>query len=175
MTTLQPLGWSAISCYPPAFWGWFAPLVAGWPTILRTILTVSTVFIRGGEARDVDRTVRKRENSDIGLPGLDFAAQAYCPKCRYAGLTHAPIFAPSVIYQNLSRAWSSSTVAAVVMPGRGNAGHITQALAGMPGRRVVTVHDESAPSELLIRSKSLDQPARPVCLASPDGRKMRLL
>jgi N-acetyl-gamma-glutamyl-phosphate reductase len=118
------------------------------------------------------------EGADIGFRtyGLDLNHKHVAEMQTHAGLGLAPIFAPSVI-----KAFRGMVVEVPlplsVMPNSGSPEQLREALAAhYAGSRVVTVHDGSAPSELLIReaqepSDRLDL----YVLGSPDGAQVRLL
>ena len=165
-------------CYPTGFLGLVAPLVAAglipadWP------YSVNAVSGYSGGGKALIERFESGESSDIGFRtyGLDLQHKHVPEMQIHAGLTLAPIFAPSVI-----KAFRGMVVEVPlplsVMPGSGSPDALREALAAhYAGSPVVTVHDEAAPSELLIRkaqepSDRLDL----YVLASPDGRQVRLL
>lgn len=165
-------------CYPTGFLGLVAPLVAAgllpedWP------YTVNAVSGYSGGGKALIERFESGEGSDIGFRtyGLDLQHKHVPEMQTHAGLTHAPIFAPSVI-----KAFRGMVVEVPlplsVMPGSGSPDALREALtAHYAGSPVVTVHDEPAPSELLIReaqepSDRLDL----YVLGSPDGAQVRLL
>ena len=165
-------------CYPTGFLGLVAPLVAAglipadWP------YSVNAVSGYSGGGKALIERFESGEGSDIGFRtyGLDLQHKHVPEMQIHAGLTLAPIFAPSVI-----KAFRGMVVEVPlplsVMPGSGSPDALREALAAhYAGSPVVTVHDEAAPSELLIRkaqepSDRLDL----YVLASPDGRQVRLL
>jgi len=165
-------------CYPTGFLALVAPLVAAgllpedWP------YTVNAVSGYSGGGKALIERFESGEGSDIGFRtyGLDLAHKHVPEMQTHAGLTHAPIFAPSVI-----KAFRGMVVEVPlplsVMPGSGSPDALREALAAhYAGSPVVTVHDEAAPSELLIReaqdpSDLLDL----YVLGSPDNTHVRLL
>jgi N-acetyl-gamma-glutamyl-phosphate reductase len=165
-------------CYPTGFLGLVAPLVAAglipedWP------YTVNAVSGYSGGGKALIERFESDEGTDIGFRtyGLDLQHKHVPEMQTHAGLTHAPIFAPSVI-----KAFRGMVVEVPltlsVMPGSGTPDTIREALAAhYAGSPVVTVHDEAAPSELLIReaqepSDRLDL----YVLGSPDNTQVRLL
>ena len=165
-------------CYPTGFLALVAPLVAAgllpgdWP------YSVNAVSGYSGGGKALIERFESGEGTDIGFRtyGLDLQHKHVPEMQTHAGLTHAPIFAPSVI-----KAFRGMVVEVPlplsVMPGSASPEALREALAAhYAGSPVVTVHNEAAPSELLIREnqKPSDQLDLYV-LASPDGAKVRLL
>jgi N-acetyl-gamma-glutamyl-phosphate reductase len=165
-------------CYPTGFLALVAPLVAArlipadWP------YTVNAVSGYSGGGKTLIERFESGAGADIGFRtyGLDLQHKHVPEMQIHAGLTHAPIFAPSVI-----KAFRGMVVEVPlplsVMPGSGSPDALREALAAhCAGSPVVTVHDEAAPSELLIReaqepSDRLDL----YVLGSPDNTQVRLL
>ena len=165
-------------CYPTGFLGLVAPLVAAglipsdWP------YSVNAVSGYSGGGKALIERFEGGEGADIGFRtyGLDLNHKHVAEMQTHAGLGLAPIFAPSVI-----KAFRGMVVEVPlplsVMPNSGSPEQLREALAAhYAGSRVVTVHDGSAPSELLIReaqepSDRLDL----YVLGSPDGAQVRLL
>ncbi len=165
-------------CYPTGFLALVAPLVAAglipadWP------YSVNAVSGYSGGGKALIERFESGEGADIGFRtyGLDLQHKHVPEMQAHAGVTHAPIFAPSVI-----KAFRGMVVEVPlplsVMPGSGSPDALREALAAhYAGSPVVTVHDDAAPSELLIReaqepSDRLDL----YVLASPDGAQVRLL
>ena len=165
-------------CYPTGFLALVAPLVAAgllpgdWP------YSVNAVSGYSGGGKALIERFESGEGTDIGFRtyGLDLQHKHVPEMQTHAGLTHTPIFAPSVI-----KAFRGMVVEVPlplsVMPGSASPEALREALAAhYAGSPVVTVHNEAAPSELLIREnqKPSDQLDLYV-LASPDGAKVRLL
>ena len=164
-------------CYPTGFLALVAPLVAAglipadWP------YTVNAVSGYSGGGKALIERFESGEGSDIGFRtyGLDLQHKHVPEMQVHAGLTHAPIFAPSVI-----KAFRGMVVEVPlplsVMPGSGSPDALREALAlHYAGSPVVNVRDEAA-SELLIReaqepSDRLDL----YVLGSRDGKQVRLL
>jgi len=94
----------------------------------------------------------------------------------HAALTHAPIFAPSVI-----KAFRGMVVEVPLplsaMPNSGSPEQLREALAAhYAGSPVVTVHEGAAPSELLIHADQAPSDRLDLyVLGSPDGAQVRLL
>ena len=165
-------------CYPTGFLGLVAPLVAAglipedWP------YSVNAVSGYSGGGKALIERFESGEGADIGFRtyGLDLQHKHVPEMQVHAGLTLAPIFAPSVI-----KAFRGMVVEVPlplsVMPGSGSPEQLREALAAhYAGSPVVKVHDATAPPELLIRetqepSDRLDL----YVLASPDGAQVRLL
>jgi N-acetyl-gamma-glutamyl-phosphate reductase len=165
-------------CYPTGFLALIAPLVAAgllpedWP------YSVNAVSGYSGGGKALIERFESGEDSDIGFRtyGLDLKHKHVPEMQTHAGLTHAPIFAPSVI-----KAFRGMVVEVPlplsVMPGSWSPEQLREALAAhYAGSPVVTVHDGAVPSELLIReaqepSDRLDL----YVLASPDGTQVRLV
>ncbi len=165
-------------CYPTGFLGLVAPLVAAglipedWP------YTVNAVSGYSGGGKALIERFESGEGTDIGFRtyGLDLAHKHVPEMQVHAGLTLAPIFAPSVI-----KAFRGMVVEVplplAVIPNSGSPSALREALAAhYAGSPVVTVHCDAVPPELLIReaqepSDRLDL----YVLASPDGAQVRLL
>ena len=162
-------------CYPTGFLALVAPLVragllaADWP------LTVNAVsgYSGGGKA------LIERVEGDPTLAFRDYGfglAHKHVPEMQvHAGLTYAPVFAPTV-----ARAFRGMMVEVpltlAAMPGKPGVDAITATLSEFfANSRVVTVHDDR-PDELLI-----DVDAAPTdrldlyVFASPDGGQARLV
>ena len=165
-------------CYPTGFLALVAPLVAAglipadWP------YSVNAVSGYSGGGKALIERFESGEGNDIGFRtyGLDLQHKHVPEMQAHAGLTHAPIFAPSVI-----KAFRGMVVEVPlplsVMPGNGSPEVLREAFAAHYAvSPVVTVHHETAPSELLIReaqepSDRLDL----YVLGSPDNTQVRLL
>ena len=169
-------------CYPTGFLGLVAPLVAAglipedWPYTVNAV----SGYSGGGKAliARFESGPGSEGGTDIGFRtyGLDLQHKHVPEMQTHAGLTHAPIFAPSVI-----KAFRGMVVEVplplVAIPGSGSPEQLREALAAhYAGSPVVTVHDEAAPAELLIRETQ--QPSDRLdlyVLASPDNTQVRLL
>ena len=163
-------------CYPTGFLALIAPLVGAglipsdWPYTVNAV----SGYSGGGKAM----IERFESDPDIGFRtyGLDLDHK-HVPEMQHrAGLSLAPIFAPAVV-----RAFRGMMVEIPlpisVMPGSDSPVEMREALAAhYAGSKVVRVHSEMAPSELLIlntqeRSDGLDL----YVLGSPDGAQVRLM
>ncbi len=165
-------------CYSTGFIGLMAPLVAksvipaDWP------YTVNAVSGYSGGGKALIERFEGSEGGDIGFRayGLDLSHK-HLPEMQHrVGLGHAPIFAPSVV-----NAYRGMVVEVPLplsaMPGSPSVADLRDTLtAHYAGSPVVTVHEQVAASELLIRghqepSDRLDL----YVLGSPDGTQVRLL
>nr|WP_315457245.1 N-acetyl-gamma-glutamyl-phosphate reductase [uncultured Sphingorhabdus sp.] len=165
-------------CYPTGFLGLVAPLVAAglipadWP------YTVNAVSGYSGGGKALIERFEDGEGADIGFRtyGLDLSHKHVPEMQTHAELALAPIFAPSVI-----KAFRGMVVEVplplVAMAGSGSPDALRAALAAhYAGSPVVTVHDGSAPSELLIRADQAPSDRLDLyVLGSPDGSQARLL
>jgi N-acetyl-gamma-glutamyl-phosphate reductase len=164
-------------CYPTGFLGLVAPLVAAgllpadWPYTVNAVSGYS-----GGGKALIQRF--EGDGADIGYRsyGLDLAHKHVPEMQTHAGLTHAPIFAPAVV-----RAFRGMVVEVPLplsaMAGAGNPDALRDALsAHYAGSKVVTVHTDSAPSELLMHADQAPSDRLDLYVqASPDGSQVRLL
>ncbi len=165
-------------CYPTGFLALVAPLVVAglipedWP------YSVNAVSGYSGGGKALIERFESDEGADIGFRtyGLDLAHKHVPEMQVHAGLGLAPIFSPAVV-----RAFRGMMVEVPlpisVMPGSDSPDEMRAALvAHYAGSPVVTVHEQRAPSELLIRghqepSDRLDL----YVLGSPDNTQVRLL
>jgi len=165
-------------CYPTGFLGLVAPLVAAglippdWPCSVNAVSGYS-----GGGKALIER-FETGEGADIGFRtyGLDLAHKHVPEMQTHAALTHAPIFAPSVI-----KAFRGMVLEVPLplfaMAGSASPDALRAALAAhYEGSSVVKVYDGPAPSELLIRADQAPSDRLDLyVLGSPDGRQARLL
>ncbi len=163
-------------CYPTGFLALVAPLVTAglipsdWPYTVNAV----SGYSGGGKAL----IERFEGDTDIGFRtyGLDLDHKHVPEMQRHAGLSLAPIFAPAVV-----RAFRGMMVEIPlpisVMPGSDSPVEMREALAAhYKDSKIVRVHSEMAPSELLILntqepSDTLDL----YVLGSPDGAQVRLM
>jgi N-acetyl-gamma-glutamyl-phosphate reductase len=163
-------------CYPTGFLALVAPLVAAklipddWPYTVNAVSGYS-----GGGKALIERFGKE---SEIGFRtyGLDMAHKHLPEMQVHAGLALPPLFAPSVI-----RAFRGMLVEVPlpisVMPGSDSAEEMRDCLAAhYAGSPLVNVHQDIAPSELLIFE---DQDPTDMLdlyvMASGDGRQIRLV
>lgn len=164
-------------CYPTGFLGLVAPLVAAklipddWPYTVNAVSGYS-----GGGKALIERF--EGEGDDIGFRtyGLDLDHKHVPEMQRHAGLSLAPIFSPAVV-----KAFRGMMVEVPLpisaMPGSDSPEEMGAALsAHYAGSPVVHVHQEMAPSELLILNTQ--EPSDRLDLyvmGSPKGDQVRLL
>jgi N-acetyl-gamma-glutamyl-phosphate reductase len=163
-------------CYPTGFLALIAPLVqaklipSDWPYTVNAV----SGYSGGGKAM----IERFEADADIGFRtyGLDLDHKHVPEMQRHAGLSLAPIFAPAVV-----RAFRGMMVEIplpiAVMPGSDSPqemrGCLLEHYASSP---VVRVHQEMAPSELLILNTQEPSDALDLyVLGSPDGAQVRLM
>ena len=165
-------------CYPTGFLGLVAPLVAAklipddWP------YTVNAVSGYSGGGKALIERFESEDGADIGFRtyGLDLDHKHVPEMQRHAGLSLAPIFSPAVV-----KAFRGMMVEVPlpisVMPGSDSPEEMREALAAhYAGSTVVKVHQEMAPSELLILNTQ--EPSDRLDLyvmGSPKGDQVRLL
>ena len=165
-------------CYPTGFLGLVAPLVVAklipddWP------YTVNAVSGYSGGGKALIERFESEDGADIGFRtyGLDLDHKHVPEMQRHAGLSLAPIFSPAVV-----KAFRGMMVEVPlpisVMPGSDNPEEMREALAAhYAGSPVVKVHQEMAPSELLILNTQ--EPSDRLDLyvmGSPKGDQVRLL
>lgn len=164
-------------CYPTGFLGLVAPLVAAklipadWPYSVNAVSGYS-----GGGKALIERF--EGEGDDIGFRtyGLDLDHKHVPEMQRHAGLSLAPIFSPAVV-----KAFRGMMVEVPlpisVMPGSNSPEEMRTALsAHYAGSPVVHVHQEIAPSELLILNTQEPSDRLDLyVLGSPNGAQVRLL
>lgn len=164
-------------CYPTGFLGLIAPLVAAgllpadWPYTVNAVSGYS-----GGGKALIERFEGEGANIGFRTYGLNLVHKHVPEMQVHAGLTHAPIFAPSVI--NAFRGMVVEVPLPLgIMPGNTTPEHLREALAAhYAGSPVVTVHTEAAPSELLVLDGQVPSDRLDLyVLASPDGAQVRLL
>jgi N-acetyl-gamma-glutamyl-phosphate reductase len=163
-------------CYPTGFLALIAPLVqaglipSDWPYTVNAV----SGYSGGGKAM----IERFEADADIGFRtyGLDLDHKHVPEMQRHAGLSLAPIFAPAVV-----RAFRGMMVEIplpiAVMPGSDSPVEMREALsAHYAGSPVVRVHQEMAPSELLILNTQEPSDALDLyVLGSPDSAQVRLM
>jgi N-acetyl-gamma-glutamyl-phosphate reductase len=163
-------------CYPTGFLALIAPLVqaklipSDWPYTVNAV----SGYSGGGKAM----IERFEADADIGFRtyGLDLDHKHVPEMQRHAGLSLAPIFAPAVV-----RAFRGMMVEIplpiAVMPGSDSPVEMREALsAHYASSPVVRVHQEMAPSELLILNTQEPSDALDLyVLGSPDGAQVRLM
>lgn len=165
-------------CYPTGFLGLVAPLVAeglipeDWP------YSVNAVSGYSGGGKALIERFEGRDGADIGFRtyGLDLSHKHVPEMQTHAGLGLAPIFSPAVV-----RAFRGMMVEVPlpisVMPGSDSPEEMRSCLkAHYRGSQVVTVHEQLAPSELLILNTQEPSDRLDLyVLGSPDNTQVRLL
>lgn len=165
-------------CYPTGFLGIIAPLVAAklipddWP------YTVNAVSGYSGGGKALIERFEEGEGTEIGFRtyGLDLDHKHVPEMQRHAGLSLAPIFSPAVV-----KAFRGMMVEVPlpisVMPGSDSPEDMRAALAEhYAGSPVVRVHQEMAPSELLILNTQEPSDALDLyVMGSPKGDQVRLM
>lgn len=165
-------------CYPTGFLGLVAPLVAeglipeDWP------YSVNAVSGYSGGGKALIERFEGRDGADIGFRtyGLDLSHKHVPEMQTHAGLGLAPIFSPAVV-----RAFRGMMVEVPlpisVMPGSDSPEEMRSCLkAHYRGSPVVTVHEQLAPSELLILNTQEPSDRLDLyVLGSPDNTQVRLL
>jgi N-acetyl-gamma-glutamyl-phosphate reductase len=165
-------------CYPTGFLGLVAPLVAeglipeDWP------YSVNAVSGYSGGGKALIERFEGRDGADIGFRtyGLDLSHKHVPEMQTHAGLGLAPIFSPAVV-----RAFRGMMVEVPlpisVMPGSDSPEEMRSCLkAHYRGSPVVTVHEQLAPSELLILNTQEPSDRLDLyVLGSPDNSQVRLL
>ncbi len=165
-------------CYPTGFLALVAPLVAAglipedWP------YTVNAVSGYSGGGKALIERFESDAGASIGFRtyGLDLNHKHVAEMQRHAGLGLAPIFSPAVV-----RAFRGMMVEVPlpisVMPGSDSPDEMRAALAAhYAGSPVVHVHEQLAPSELLILNTQEPSDRLDLyVLGSPDNTQVRLL
>ncbi|HNW19541.1 MAG TPA: N-acetyl-gamma-glutamyl-phosphate reductase [Sphingorhabdus lacus] len=165
-------------CYPTGFLGLVAPLVAAglipedWP------YTVNAVSGYSGGGKALIERFESSDGADIGFRtyGLDLSHKHVPEMQTHAGLGLAPIFSPAVV-----RAFRGMMVEVPlpisVMPGSDSPEEMRACLANhYAGSPVVTVHEQLAPSELLILNTQEPSDRLDLyVLGSPDNTQVRLM
>lgn len=163
-------------CYPTGFLALVAPLVQrglipdSWPYTVNAV----SGYSGGGKAL----IERFEKEGDIGARFYAYdLAHKHLPEMQiHAGLSLRPIFAPAVV-----RAFRGMLVEVPlpisVMPGSDDPNEMRAALAEhYAGSSVVRVHQDIAPSELLILEHQEPTDAMDLyVLGSPDGSQVRLV
>lgn len=165
-------------CYPTGFLGLVAPMVAeglipeDWP------YSVNAVSGYSGGGKALIERFEGRDGADIGFRtyGLDLSHKHVPEMQTHAGLGLAPIFSPAVV-----RAFRGMMVEVPlpisVMPGSDSPEEMRSCLkTHYRGSPVVTVHEQLAPSELLILNTQEPSDRLDLyVLGSPDNTQVRLL
>ncbi len=164
-------------CYPTGFLALVAPLVAeklipaDWPYTVNAVSGYS-----GGGKALIERFESGEDDIGFRTYGLDLSHKHIPEMQQHAGLGLAPLFSPAVV-----RAFRGMMVEVPlpisVMPGSDSPQEMRACLSAYyAGSNIVHVHEQLAPSELLILntqdpSDRLDL----YVLGSPDGSQVRLI
>jgi N-acetyl-gamma-glutamyl-phosphate reductase len=165
-------------CYPTGFLALVAPLVraglipSDWP------YTVNAVSGYSGGGKALIERFEGDGGADIGFRsyGLDLDHKHIPEMQHHAGLALSPIFSPAVV-----KAFRGMMVEVPlpisVMPGSDSPDEMREALAAhYAGSPVVKVHEEMAPSELLILNTQLPSDRLDLyVMGSPKGDQVRLM
>ncbi len=162
-------------CYPTGFVALLAPLVragllpASWPYTVNAV----SGYSGGGKAM----IARFEEDSDIAFRsyGLTMGHKHVAEMQRYAGLAHAPVFAPAVIPAHRGMVVEVPLPLAAI-PGAASPDRLRDALGAFyEGSPIVHVHTD-APGEVLLHRSA--QPSDRLDLhvfGAKDGSQARLL
>lgn len=139
-------------CYPTGFIALLAPLVragllpADWPYTVNAVSGYS-----GGGKALIERFEGDRDIA-FRAYGLGLGHKHVPEMTRYAGLTHAPIFAPSVIPAHRGM-WVEVPLPLAAMPGAASPRALREALGEFyAGSEIVRVAAEGVPDEVLLRA-----------------------
>jgi N-acetyl-gamma-glutamyl-phosphate reductase len=165
-------------CYPTGFLALIAPLVQAqlipddWP------YTVNAVSGYSGGGKALIERFEGAEGDAIGFRtyGLDLDHKHVPEMQHYAGLSLSPIFSPAVV-KAFRGMMVEIPLPIAVMPGSDSPAEMRDCLsAHYAESSVVRVHQEMAPSELLILNTQ--EPSDGIdlyVLGSPDGSQVRLM
>lgn len=163
-------------CYPTGFLALVAPLIsrkllpADWPYSVNAV----SGYSGGGKA-----LIERFEQADapaFRTYGLSLDHK-HLPEMRvHAGLTHSPIFAPSVV-SGFRGMLVEVPLPLAALPGAATADRIVAALAEhYDGEALVTVHRGETPDELLVARDAPPSDRLDLhIVASPDGSQVRLI
>lgn len=163
-------------CYPTGFLALIAPLVrrgllpADWP------YTVNAVSGYSGGGKGLIEHFEAEGNIAFRTYGLAMGHKHVLEMQLYAGLSHAPLFAPSVVNAHRGMVVEVPLPLAAIK-GAASADDLRAALAEhYAGENLVNVHEGDMPSELLIHQGA--DPAEGLTLyiaASADGSQVRAI
>lgn len=163
-------------CYPTGFLALVAPLVArgllpaDWP------YTVNAASGYSGGGKALIERFESEGNIAFRAYGLGMGHKHVPEMQQYAGLTHAPLFAPSVV--NAHRGMVVEVpLPLAAMPGAASVDALKAALVEhYAGEKLVRAHQGEAPSELLIYSDAEPSDRLNLYLcASADGSQVRAI
>ncbi|MBN9144972.1 MAG: N-acetyl-gamma-glutamyl-phosphate reductase [Novosphingobium sp. 63-713] len=163
-------------CYPTGFIALVAPLVragllpADWPYTVNAV----SGYSGGGKAL----IERFEEDRDIAFRayGLGMGHKHVPEMTRYAGLAHAPVFAPSVIPAHRGM-WVEVPLPLAAIPGAASADALREGLAAFyAGGSIVRVAEAGTPAEMLLRASMAPSDALTLhVFGSADGTQARLV
>jgi N-acetyl-gamma-glutamyl-phosphate reductase len=164
-------------CYPTGFLGLIAPLIAAklipddWPFRVNAVSGYS-----GGGKALIERFEKADEEIGFRTYGLDLDHKHVPEMQHHAGLALPPLFSPAVV-KAFRGMMVEIPLPIAVMPGSDSPEEMRGCLAAhYEGSALVTVHQEMAPSELLILNTQ--EPSDRLDLyvmGSPDGSQVRLM
>jgi N-acetyl-gamma-glutamyl-phosphate reductase len=163
-------------CYPTGFIALIAPLVragllpADWPYTVNAV----SGYSGGGKAL----IARFEDDRDIAFRayGLGMGHKHVPEMTRYAGLTHAPVFAPSVIAA-LRGMWVEVPLPLAAIPGAASVDALRDGLAAFyAGSPIVHVAPAGVPDEVLLRASMAPSDRLDLhVFGSADGTQARLV
>ena len=163
-------------CYPTGFIALIAPLVragllpADWPYTVNAV----SGYSGGGKAL----IARFEDDRDIAFRayGLGMGHKHVPEMTRYAGLTHAPVFAPSVIAA-LRGMWVEVPLPLGAIPGAASVDALRDGLAAFyAGSPIVHVAPAGVPDEVLLRASMAPSDRLDLhVFGSADGTQARLV
>ncbi len=162
-------------CYPTGFIALLAPLVragllpANWPYTVNAV----SGYSGGGKAM----IARFADDPDIAFCGYGLAmGHKHVPEMqRYAGLVHAPVFAPAVIPAHRGMVVEVPLPLAAI-PGAASPDRLRAAMAAFyEGSPIVQVHADSPDEVLLHRSAPPSDRLDLFVFGAKDGTQARLL
>lgn len=163
-------------CYPTGFIALIAPLVragllpADWPYTVNAV----SGYSGGGKAL----IERFEEDRDIAFRayGLGMGHKHVPEMTRYAGLVHAPVFAPSVIPAHRGM-WVEVPLPLAAIPGAASVDALREGLAAFyAGGSIVRVAEAGLPAEMLLRASMAPSDALTLhVFGSADGTQARLV
>lgn len=163
-------------CYPTGFIALIAPLVragllpADWPYTVNAV----SGYSGGGKAL----IERFEDDRDIAFRayGLGMGHKHVPEMTRYAGLAHAPVFAPSVIPAHRGM-WVEVPLPLAAIPGAASVDALREGLAAFyAGGSIVRVAEAGTPAEMLLRASMAPSDALTLhVFGSADGTQARLV
>ncbi|MBB3954868.1 N-acetyl-gamma-glutamyl-phosphate reductase [Novosphingobium sediminicola] len=163
-------------CYPTGFIALVAPLVragllpADWPYTVNAV----SGYSGGGKAL----IERFEEDRDIAFRayGLGMGHKHVPEMTRYAGLAHAPVFAPSVIPAHRGM-WVEVPLPLAAIPGAASVDALREGLAAFyADGLIVRVAEAGTPAEMLLRASMAPSDALTLhVFGSADGTQARLV